>query len=151
MTIELRNITGTPIFLQPVEGAEGYWSAMDDFEIRLGTSDGTLVLRALEGWITDKRSGSSAIDWFIPKWGGPVSPYSRIIAAHDIMWSGWVTRKLSDELLRQGMILSGKVSSAKAGIAKFAVDNLGHYYELDEPITGIYAGNRQKELVYWEA
>ena len=151
MTIELRNITGTPIFLQPVEGAEGYWSAMDSFVIRLETNQGNIILHGEKGWITDKRSGSSAVDGFIPKWKGPQSMYSRIIAAHDIMWSGWITRALSDELLRQGIILSGVAGPVKAGIVKFAVDHFGHYYELEEPLTGIYAGNRQKELVYWEA
>ena len=66
MTIELRNITGTPIFLQPVEGAEGYWSAMDRFDIKLWTNQGNIILRGVNGWITDMRSGSSPVDRFIP-------------------------------------------------------------------------------------
>ena len=148
--IQLKGIENSPLWLEPHE-VKGYWRLSQDSHIILHTNEGDLRASISKGWVTDKRSGSDAINWFVPKWDGPLSIYSAIVAFHDFAWSGWISRALSDELLRQGMILSGLVSERRAAVVKFTVDHFGHYYELEEPLTGIYAGNRQKELVYWEA
>ena len=148
--ILLKGIESSPLWLVPHE-VDGYWRLSQDSDIFLHTNEGTIRASLYKGWVTDKRSGSDAINWFVPKWDGPRSIYSAIVAFHDSAWSGWISRELSDELLRQGMILSGLVSERRAAVVKFTVDHFGHYYELEEPLTGIYAGNRQKELVYWEA
>src|SRR5574344_1179605 len=146
--ILLKGIENSPLCLVPHE-VDGYWRLSQDSYIFLHTNEGTIRASLSKGWVTDKRSGSDAINWFVPKWDGPRSIYSAIVAFHDFAWSGWISRALSDELLRQGMILSGLVSERRAAVVKFTVDHFGHYYELEEKLPGVYVFNRQKEKLTW--
>lgn len=148
MTIQLKSIEHTPLYLEPHE-AKGYWRLSQDSRIILHTNEGDISAALYKGWVTDKRSGSDAINVFVPKWEGPLSSYSAIVAFHDFSWSGWISRALSDELLRQGMILSGIVSERRAAVVKFVVDHFGHYYYLSEKLPGVYEDNRQKEKLTW--
>ena len=146
--ILLKGIENSPLFLEPHE-VPGYWRLSQDSCVILHTNEGDIRASLSKGWVTDKRSGSDAINWFVPKWDGPRSIYSAIVAFHDFAWSGWISRELSDELLRQGMILSGLVSARSAAIVKFTVDHIGHYYDLSEKLPGVYVFNRQKEKLTW--
>lgn len=146
--IRLKSIENSPLILEPHE-VSGYWRLSQDSYIILHTNEGDIRAGLLKGWVTDKRSGSDAINWFVPKWEGPRSPYSAIVAFHDFSWSGWLSRALSDELLRQGMVLSGIVSSPRAAVVKITVDHFGHYYDLSEKLPGVYADNREKEHLSW--
>ena len=147
-SIQLKSIENSPLYLEPHE-VKGYWRLMGDAYITLVTDEGHITAHLLKGWVTDKRSGSDAINLFVPKWCGPYSTYSAIVAFHDCYWSGWISRALSDELLRQGMILSGKVSERRAAVVKFAVDHFGHYYDLSENLPGVYKFNRSMEGITW--
>lgn len=99
------------------------------------------------GWITDLRSGTDAINWFIPKKGN--DEYNAIILFHDFSWSGWISRSLSNELLRQGIILSETRGEHVASIVKFTVDHVGHYYNLEDTLPEPYTVNRQLESFNW--
>lgn len=146
--ILLEGIDNSRLCLVPPE-VDGYWRLSQDSYIFLHTNEVTIRASISKGCVTDKRSGSDAINWFVPKWDGPRSIYSAIVAFHDFAWSGWISRELSDELLRQGMILSGLVSARSAAIVKFTVDHIGHYYDLSEKLPGVYVFNRQKEKLTW--
>lgn len=146
--ILLKGIENSPLCLVPHE-VDGYWRLSQDSYIFLHTNEGTIRASLSKGWVTDKRSGSDAINLFVPKWCGPYSTYSAIVAFHDCAWSGWISRSLSDELLRQGMIISGKVSERRAAVVKFAVDHFGHYYDLSENLPGVYKFNRSMEGITW--
>ena len=93
--MKLLDIRTTPILVDPLDGE--YYRLRKDAEITMVTDEGTYHDFLGAGWITDLRSGSSFIDHFIPKWDGPESPYSALIAFHDSCWSGWVPREISDE------------------------------------------------------
>ena len=99
------------------------------------------------GWITDLRSGTDAINWFIPKHGN--DEYNAIILFHDFSWSGWISRSLSNELLRQGIILSGTRGEHVASIVKFTVDHVGTYYQLEDKLPEPYTVNREFEVFHW--
>ena len=65
------------------------------------------------------------------------------------MLSGWVSRPLSNELLRQGIILSGTRGERVANIVKLTVDHVGHYYNLEDALPEPYTVNRQLESFHW--
>jgi len=124
---------------------KSHWKLVEDYEVKLYTNEGTYTFKMLKGWITDFRSGSSLIDWFLPKRGN--SMYTAIVLCHDMGFSGHLSKNLIDELLRQGMILSGQ-PKYKADLAYQAVQTFGNscYYELDEKMPRPYSNNRQFEI-----
>ena len=124
-----------------------YYDLTDDFNVRLHTSEGVLDSYMKAGWMTDLRSGTDAINWFIPKHGN--DEYNAIILFHDFSWSGWISRSLSNELLRQGIILSGTRGERVANIVKVTVDHFGHYYNLEDTLPEPYTVNRQLESFSW--
>jgi len=134
-----------PLRYKPV--SKKYYDLTDDFFIRLHTSEGVLEPYMKAGWVTDLRSGTDAINWFIPKHGN--DEYNAIILFHDFSWSGWISRSLSNELLRQGIILSGTRGEKVASIVKFTVDHVGHYYNLNDELPEPYTCNRQLESFNW--
>ena len=125
-----------------------FYDLTDDFNVRLHTNEGVLDSYMEKGWITDLRSGTDAINWFIPKIGN--DEYNSIILFHDFSWSGWVTRAVSNELLRQGIILSGTRGENVANIVKFTVDHFGHYYNLNDKLPSPYTINRELEHFHWD-
>lgn len=125
-----------------------YYKLTKDFNIRLHTNEGILNAYMKAGWITDLRSGTDAINWFIPKKGN--DEYNAIILFHDFSWSGHISRKLSNELLRQGIILSNTRGEDVANVVKFTVDHIGHYYELEDKLPEPYTVNREFEVFHWE-
>lgn len=125
-----------------------YYKLTKDFNIRLHTNEGILNAYMKAGWITDLRSGTDAINWFIPKKGN--DEYNAIILFHDFSWSGHISRKLSNELLRQGIILSNTRGEYVANVVKFTVDHFGHYYELEDKLPEPYTVNREFEVFHWE-
>ena len=141
--MKLLEIRNTPILVDPLDGE--YYRLRKDAEITMVTDEGTYHDYLGAGWITDLRSGSSFIDHFIPKWDGPESPYSALIAFHDSAWSGWVPRKISDEILAQGCVLTHKCSERVSQLVKFAVDHFGTHYDMEDRMPKPYTLNRYYE------
>ena len=79
------------------------------------------------------------INLIAPKWGNAI--YTATVLAHDCSWSGWMSRELSNELLRQGMILSGEIGRFRASLVYHAVQNFGTYYTLDDALPEPYTIN----------
>jgi len=118
-----------------------HWKLTADYTIEMVTDEGTYKFVLTAGWITDFRSGSSLIDVWVPKRGN--REYTASVLVHDACYSGWVSKKVADELLRQGMILSG-ISKWKANLAYKAVDVFGSsaYNDLDVKQKSPYTLNR---------
>lgn len=121
------------------------------YYVKLITDEGTLICTMFPGWVTDYRSGCSIIDPIIP-WKGN-DQYNAIVLAHDFFYSGWVSKKLADDLLCQGMKLSGEIGSIRAGLVHFALNKFGesHYYDLNTPLQRPYQANRRYEKFIWTA
>lgn len=121
------------------------------YYVELITDEGMLVCNMFPGWVTDYRSGCSIIDPIIP-WKGN-NTYNAAVMAHDFMYSGWVSKEIADDLLCQGMKLSGEIGSIRASLVHFALDKFGndHYYDLDKPLKEPYANNRNFEKFSWTA
>ena len=143
--MKLLDIQSSPILVDPLDGK--YYKLREDAKINVITNEGTYHVCLGAGWITDLRSGSSFIDHFIPKWDGPDSKYSAIVAFHDTCWSGWVPREISDSLLAQGCVFTHKCSERTGALVKLAVDHFGTYYDLDDRMPKPYTLNRYYELV----
>lgn len=117
-----------------------FWKLTADFHVDFVTNEGVWKLRNKANWLTDLRSGCDAINIIAPKWGNPV--YTATVLMHDTAWSGWMSRQLSNELLRQGMILSGEIGSFRGTLVYHAVQSFGHYSNMDEPLPEPYTINR---------
>ena len=140
----------TPLPLQycDLPGYHGkYKELLAPYRVVLYTDEGILQGDMSIGWVTDLRSGTNAINWFVPKKGN--AKYNGIILFHDLSWSGWISRALSNELLCQGIILSGERVEHIANIVKVTVDHIGHYYELDDVLPAPYTNNRLLESLQW--
>lgn len=123
----------------------------DFYDADFVTDEGVWRLRNKAGWITDLRSGTSAINYIIPKWGN--EKYNATIALHDTAFSGWMSFELANELLYQGMILSGQIGSFRAGLAKNMVSLFGRsgYRNMYEELPSPYTNVRQFEsLKLWD-
>lgn len=129
--------------------ANGYWILTEDYHVQLVTDEGTLCYTMRAGWITDFRSGSSAVDIIVPKRGN--DRYTASVLCHDMAYSGWITKDLADELLYQGMVLSGQ-SKWRAGLAYKAVQWFGEesYYSMVSPMPRPYTLNRNLESFEWK-
>lgn len=132
--------------LSPVD--DKFWKLTSPYEVDFVTDEGVIELRLKSGWITDLRSGCDAINMIAPKWGNPI--YTATVLLHDCSWSGWLSRKLSNELLRQGMVLSGEVSKFMANLVYHAVQNFGTYYSMDDELPEPYTNNRVLEDIRWK-
>ena len=141
--MKVLDIQNTPILVDPLDGK--FFRLREDANIRIVTDEGTYNDDLGAGWITDLRPGSSFIDHFIPKWDGPESPYSALIAFHDSAWSGWVPRLISDEILAQGCVLTHKCSVRVSRLIKLTTDHFGTYYDLDDRMPAPYTLNRYYE------
>lgn len=117
-----------------------YWKLTTDYNVKFISDEGTYNLYLRKGWITDLRSGCDAINSIIPKWGNDL--YTATILLHDCAWSGHLSRELSNELLKQGMILSGEVGTLRASLAYYAVSVFGRYYNMEEELPEPYTINR---------
>jgi len=125
---------------------KGFWNLQDeDWSIKFETNLGTFKLKLSKGWITDKRSGSSAVDLIIPKWSKSII-YCATIAFHDAGYSGYLPKEEVDEIFYQGLLLSG-ISKWRAKLAWSAVSAFGNsgYYGIDDNMPKPYTYNRQLE------
>jgi len=125
---------------------KGFWNLQDeDWSIKFETNLGNFKLRLSKGWITDKRSGSSAVDLIIPKWSKNII-YCSTIAFHDAGYSGYLPKEEVDELFYQGLLLSG-ISKWRAKLAWSAVSAFGNggYYDFDDKMPKPYTYNRSFE------
>lgn len=127
-----------------------HWILDTDYHVHLFTDCGVLKFTMLAGWITDFRSGSRAVDVIVPKRGNKT--YTASVLCHDMAYSGWIGKDLADELLYQGMVLSGQ-SKWRAGLAYKAVRWFGDggYYDLKSTMPWPYEKNRQLEKFEWKA
>ena len=144
----LKIITPELPHLKKLDGK--FWQLTSDYNVDLVTDEGTLSYCMYSGWITDLRSGSSVIDVIVPKKGNKL--YDASILCHDFNYSGHVTKNIADDLLRQGMIMSG-LSSWRARLAYIAVQAFGNggYYNIDDAMPEPYSNNRCFEKFTWEA
>jgi len=128
---------------------EGYWTLGKPYWTRIYTSEGILHQQMDIGWVTDKRSGSRAVDIVVPKTLN--ADYDAIILSHDFFYSGHVSRQLADFILLHGMMWAG-ISSWRAHLAYAGVRVGGAtgYFDIDEPLTAPYEGNRLLEHFTWE-
>ena len=119
--------------------------------VELVTDEGLLICDMLTGWVTDYRSGCSVIDPIIP-WKG-CDEYNAVVLAHDFLYSGWTSKKFADDILYQGMKLSGEIGSIRANLVHFTLDKFGaaHYYDLNMPLPSPYEANRHHEKFKWLA
>ena len=132
-----------PLKMAPLDSK--YWKLTDDFAVNFVTNEGIYTLYLKAGWITDVRSGSDAINCIVPKWGNEL--YVAIVLFHDCCWSGHLSRELSNDFLRQGMVLSGEVGTLRASLAYYAVSKFGRYYNMDEELPEPYTINRMFEKI----
>ena len=130
-----------PLKMAPLDSK--YWKLTDDFAVNVVTDEGIYKLYLKAGWITDLRSGSDAINCIVPKWGNEL--YVATVLFHDACWSGNLSRELSNDFLRQGMVLSGEVGTLRASLAYYAVSKFGRYYDMDEELPEPYTTNRMFE------
>lgn len=144
--IKLLKIESSPVVTRYLNN--GYWILERPLEIDLHTNEGILKYRMDKGWITDYRSGSSAVDIVVPKIGN--WKYTAVVLCHDMGYSGWVSKDVADELLYQGMVMSG-ISKIRAGMAYYAVKIAGNgaYYNMDMELKPPYQYNREKEKFSW--
>jgi hypothetical protein len=70
--------------------------------------------------------------------------YTASVLLHDTAFSGWMSFNLANEMLYQGMILSGEVGKCKAMITKKSVEWFGssHYYDINKALPKPYIVNR---------
>lgn len=142
--LKIEVLTRRPVF-QKI--SKKYWKLLSSYHARLHTDQGVYGLKLYPGWITDKRSGSNAINWLVPKSGN--EEYNACIFAHDTSYSGFISKTLSDHLfIRQGFQLSGQVNGFVAGLAYNTVKVLGKAYEMDELMPEPYTCNRVFERLY---
>lgn len=132
-----------PLKMAPLDSK--YWKLADDYAVNFVTDEGIYKLYLRAGWITDLRSGSDAINCIVPKWGNEL--YVATVLFHDCCWSGHISRELSNDFLRQGMILSGEVGTLRASLAYYAVSKYGRYYNMDEELPEPYTINRMFEKI----
>jgi hypothetical protein len=122
-----------------------YYKLTSPYEVQIHTDCGVYVASMGIGWVTDFRSGSALIDWFIPRKGN--AEFNAAILFHDFSYSGWVPKDEADELLRQCSILSDEICETKAKIMFEMVQRFGKssYFNLDEEMYKPYNLNRELE------
>jgi hypothetical protein len=103
-----------------------------------------ITLSLGKGWVTDKRSGSGVIDWYLPKDGNTL--YDWFVAFHDACYSGCIPRLLADTILREGWKMSG-IDSSRASVGFRAVRMFGWmgYYKPTDKLKSPYQNNRDLE------
>lgn len=147
--MKLLRIEHSPGYPLLVPISKDYWKLISDYTIRIHTDCGVMQLTLKPGWITDKRSGSSAFDWAIPKEGS--MDQLALVCFHDGCYSGWVPRYLADDILYQGWLMTGiddKISYC-AYVTVRSVGWLG-YYDLDDTMKHPYKLNRMYEHYWWK-
>lgn len=122
-----------------------YWRSIKPWSVVVLTTESNYRADIAPGWVTDRRSGSSFLDFFIPKKGN--SLYQAGVNFHDFCYSGHLKRDIADEILRQVMVMSTEVSETTADVADYFVDEFGesHYYPLDKAMPTPYTKNRLYE------
>lgn len=137
--------TGTPV---TCKYSKTHWMLVYPYSVNFYTDVGVYKFRMEAGWITDYRSGSSWCDIIVPKVGN--SKYCGTVLAHDMSYSGHLSKAEADELLYQGMILSG-VSKWRAWLAFQAVSKFGGsaYYGITDHMPFPYEKNRDLEKFTW--
>ena len=128
---------------------DGYWKLGRDYWTSIYTDSGVYHCEMKKGWVTDKRSGSTAVDIIVPKsWN---ADYDAIILSHDFLYSGHLCRATADWILKEGMIWSG-ISEWKANLAYSAVRIAGGsaWIDIDLPLPSPYQNNRELEKFTWE-
>ena len=118
-------------------------------EIQSSLIHGTLVYEIRPGYITDFRSGPSIVNPFIPKIGDIKLAIAWMI--HDVNYHGFLSKKLSDQLLREMLEHAGigvfKRNAVYNAVKFFAGS---HYNTLDEDQGPIYNHNKTLVRMQWK-
>ena len=143
-------LTPNPRFVKLTGKYKKFWRLETFYHARFYTSEGVYDLTLLPGWITDKRSGSNAINWLVPKDGN--EEYNACIFAHDTAYSGFISKALADAIfIQQGMTVSKEVSEFISELAYVAVTAVGKAYSLNDEMPDPYTNNRTFEKLYLKA
>lgn len=117
-------------------------------EIQSSLVPGTLVYDIRPGYTTDFRSGPSIVNPFIPKIGD--IKLAMVWMIHDVNYHGFLSKKLSDQLLREMLEHAGIgvfKRNAVYNAVKFFAGN--HYNTLDEDQGPIYNHNKTLVKMQW--
>lgn len=117
-------------------------------EIQCHCVPGTLVYEIMAGYMTDFRSGPSIVNPFIPKIGDILLALAWLI--HDINYHGFLSKNLSDKLLRE-MLEHAGMGIIKRNAVYYAVKLFAgsHYNTLDEDQGNIYNHNKTLVKMQW--
>ena len=130
-----------PLQLSPLTSE--LWQATHKAQCAFHTDEGVYLSTALPGFVTDLRSGCSAINAVVPKWGN--AAYTWAIVSHDMAYHGYLSFALANDLyLRQGMRVSGQLGRFRANLAASMVDTFGrsHYSDYEDELPEPYTHNR---------
>ena len=148
MKVQILKTESSELIHVPHESRKGFWRLKENASILIYLLiDGRSYLITLtlgKGWVTDKRSGSCVIDWYLPKDGNTL--YDWFIAFHDASYSGYIPRLLADTILREGWKVSG-IDSSRASVGYRAVRMFGWmgYYKVTDKLKPPYQDNRALE------
>lgn len=148
--MKLLQIESTPLKRAVHPTAKGYWILTEDASAVFTFDKYRVILRLRKGWVSDLRSGDRRIDKFIPKWSNTDSTFNWGIALHDASYSGWVVRCLADDMLLAVWESNTSVKSdtiAKIGYGTVRTLGWIGYYEIWQPLPGVYKYNRGKEYI----
>jgi len=127
-----------------------FWVFRSFYHARFHTTEGVYDLCIHPGQVTDKRSGSDAINWLVPKEGN--EEYNAYIYGHDTAYSGWISKGLADDLfIRQGFYKSKEVCKVLAECSYKMVGIFGKAYGMDDVMPYPYTHNRMFESLVLEA
>ena len=143
-------LTPKPVLIKLTGKYKKYWRLQTFYHALFYTSEGVYDLKLYPGWITDKRSGSNAINFIVPKDG--CEEYNACVFAHDTAYSGFISKLLADALfVQQGFYVSKEVSKPIANIAHTTVRIFGNSYDLNDEMPDPYTNNRNFENLYLKA
>jgi len=149
--LKVKDFTGDIIVTK--FAGEDLYKVQNKVNAEVITNEGTLHYTIKPGFPTNMRSGSNAINWFIPKFTGN-NKYNLAILCHDFAYTKLpngnnpLSKEVADELLRQMVIMSGQLGSIKAAVMYQFVDKLGGsaYYSEN---TGDYADAGEYMAFEW--
>ena len=148
MKVIIQKIEFSELKQIPHESKKGYWRLAENYSVALWLSidekDYLALMKCQKGHVSDRRSGSSAIDKFLPKFGNPI--YNAFIYLHDVSYSGYLKRLLADLILCEGWKTSGEDSTeANVGYGFVRMFGWMGYYKATDKLKPPYQDNRALE------
>jgi hypothetical protein len=128
MSIKVIEYDGSPIKTE--FAGNGIYRLASQVNCRVETNEGALHYFMFPGFPTDMRSGSHVIDFIIPKFTSN-NNYNLAILCHDFAYTRnkdgghYISRLLSDQLLREMTKLSGTLNAVQRSLMYNAVRLFG--------------------------